>query len=498
MAKEMKKLIILILFIPFVISCEGDFLSTSPSDQYTSETFWQTEEHLNAGIAGVYQTLRGQPATAIRLRSNITPNSLSYHDPGGWRAVARGLAIPTNALFNSTWNSGYQGIGRANTVIENAGNVDADEAYINEVIGEAKFIRAFYYADLANSFGGVPLILESPDANSHSDLPRDSKEDVINQVLIDLDEAAAVLPISNAPGKATKGSALALKARVLLYEKRWTEAAAAAKEVMDLGHYSLFSNYRTMFMPENENNSEIIFDIQFKLPEFGHTHDQIAGILNDPSPTKELVDAYLMTDGMPITESPLYDPDNPYENRDPRLYHTVRLVGYMYNGEIIEEGDVAESGFGTKKFMTYTDSTKIPQISGGQSETNFVEIRYAEVLLTYAEAQNESVGPDETVYEALNQIRSRVNMPAVEPNLTQDEMREVIRHERRIELAMEGKYYFDILRWGIAEEVLNEPVRQSDGNIRQDRSFTAPRDYLFAIPARQIDLNPNLEQNPGW
>ncbi len=494
----MKKIIAFTLLVVLVMGCEGDFLSTSPSDQYTSETFWQTEEHLNAGIAGVYQTLRGQPAAAIRLRSNLTPNSLSYHDPGGWRAVARGLAIPTNELFEDTWTAGYHGIGRANTVIDNAQNVDADEAYINEVIGEAKFLRAFYYADLGNSFGGVPLIVNSPDANEHSDLPRSSKDEVINQVLDDLDDAASVLPVSNAPGRATRGAALALKSRVLLFEERWAEAATTAKQVMDLGHYDLFPDYRGMFMLENENNSEIIFDIQFKQPESGHGIDQATGILNDPSPTLELVNAYLMVDGRSISDSPLYDPENPYENRDPRLYHTVRLVGYMYNGQIVDDDDVAESGFGSKKFLTYADSTIIPQIPGGQSETNLVEIRYAEVLLTYAEAQNEAVGPDESVYNALNQIRSRVNMPLIEPGLTQDEMREVIRHERRIELAMEGKYYFDILRWGNAEEVLNEPVRQSDGNIRQDRSFNPSRDYLFAIPAREIDLNPNLEQNPGW
>lgn len=473
-------------------------MSTTPSDQYTSETFWQTEEHLDAGIAGVYQTLRGQPANAVRLRSNITPNSLSYHDPGGWRAVARGLAIPTNELFEATWTSSYQGIGRANTVIENAGNVDAEEAYINEVIGEAKFLRAFYHAELAKSFGGVPIILESPDANEQSDLPRDPKSDVIDQVLADLNDAASALPVSNTPGKATQGAALALKSRVLLYEDRWEEAAATAKEVMDLNYYSLFSDYRGMFLLDNENNSEIIFDIQYSQPDFTHGHDQNAGVLNDPSPTKELVDAYLMTDGQPISESPLYDSENPYENRDPRLYHTVRLVGFMFNGEVIEDGDVAESGYGTKKFLTYEDETSIPRISAGQTETNIVEIRYAEVLLTYAEAQNEASGPDETVYTALNEIRSRVDMPAVEPGLSQDEMREVIRHERRIELAMEGKYYFDILRWGIAEEVLNEPVHQSDGTVRQERSFNPERDYLFAIPSREIDLNPNLEQNPGW
>src|SRR5690625_4908761 len=495
----MKKLII-ILLLPVFISCEGDFLSTNPSTQYSDITFWQTEEHLDAAITGVYQTLRGQPAAAVRLRDNITPNSLSYHDPGGWRSMAMGTAIATNDLFQNTWSSSYQGIGRANNVIENAGSVDADENYINVIVAEAKFLRAFYYAELVKSFGGVRLILESPDANTHSYLPRNEKEEVIDQVLIDLDDAAEILPVSNSPGRVTKGAALALKARVLLYEARWEDAAKYAREVIDLAHYSLFPDYREMFMLGNENNSEIIFDIQFKQPEFTHGHDQDAGILNDPSPSKDLVDAYLMHDGKPVSESPLYDPENPYENRDPRLHDTVRIVGYMYNGQIIQHSSVAESGFGTKKFLTYADSTQIPQVPGGQSETNIVEIRYAEVLLTYAEAQNEAVGPDDSVYAAINEIRQRpsVNMPQIEPGLSQEEMREVIRHERRIELAMEGKYYFDILRWGIAEDVLNQPVHQSDGSVRQNRSFNPERDYLFAIPAREIDLNPNLEQNPGW
>ena len=162
--------------------------------------------------------------------------------------------------------------------------------------------------------------------------------------------------------------------------------------------------------------------------------------------------------------------------------------------------DLDQTGFGLKKWTTYPDDTQIPVIVSGQSDVNPIEIRYAEVLLTYAEAQNEAVGPDNSVYDAINEIRERpsVAMPDLQPGLSQDEMRDVIHHERRIELALEGKYLQDIKRWGIAETVMNGPVHDWEGNVYTTRSFDPDRDYLWAIPADQIDLNPNLEQNPNW
>lgn len=499
----MKKNIIQIIVGVLLLTGCNDFLVTVPTDQYTVDNFWSSTEEAQAGLTGAYQVLRNYPADQIFSSSQLTPNSSRFDDPGGWRDITRGTAISTNPLFLSAWRSNYEGIGRANTVIDNvnAGNLqETNQSVIDQVVAEAKFLRAFFYYDLVYKFGGVPLILETPDSELHGDMARSDRSDVITQIIKDLDEAIAVLTVDNNPGRVTKGAALALKARVLLYEERWNDAASAAKQVMDLNKYSLFPDYRGLFMLGNENNSEIIWDIQFKLPEFGHGYDDAVDRHSNNAPVKELVDAYYMTDGKSIEESSLYDPSDPYENRDPRLYQTVRLLGYNYNGQPDTRAQLDQTGFGTKKFTTYSDNTTISEITSGKSEVNPIVIRYAEVLLTYAEALNEAQGPVQAVYDALNLIRERptVNMPDFPTGLSKDEMRQEIRHERRVELAMEGKYIEDMKRWKTAEIEMNGPVHDSDGNVYEIRKFDANRDYLWAIPAQELDLNPNLQQNPGW
>ena len=194
----------------------------------------------------------------------------------------------------------------------------------------------------------------------------------------------------------------------------------------------------------------------------------------------------------------MYDPAKPYENRDPRLLYSITCIGYPYNGKPITKEDVMTTGFGMKKYTSYEDDVTIPLIE--RAAVNTVLIRYAEVLLTYAEAQNEASGPDQSVYDAINQIRKRegVNMPEVETDLTKDQMREVIRLERRIELALEGIYYSDILRWKTAEKENNGVMHDSDNVEVVKRSFRVDRDYLWPIPYNQTIQNPNLTQNPNW
>jgi hypothetical protein len=401
------------------------------------------------------------------------------------------------------WRIAYKGIGRTNTFLDKIGGVTMDEQLKSIMIGEAKFLRAFFYFNLVDFFGGVPLILEPPDADKQSNLPRDSKEKVVEQIIKDLDEASLVLPkAASEAGRATKGAALALESRVLLYNGKWEQAANTAKEVMDLNVYSLFPNYRQLFMLKNEHNSEVIFNIELLVPKYCSNYDQMAMQLSQLSPTKNIVDAYLMNDGKTITDSPLYDPNKPYENRDPRFFQTIACIGYKFNGSIIKatDGMVNCSGFTLKKYTYHEDETFTPLASPYSSEINPIVIRYAEVLLTYAEAQNEFNGPDVSVYSALNTIRKRpsVNMPEIIPGLTKDQMREVIRNERRIELAFEGLYYSDIRRWKTAEIIGNVPIYNYQGIVIKYRSFNKERDYLWPIPYVQIQVNPSLEQNPGY
>ena len=277
-----------------------------------------------------------------------------------------------------------------------------------------------------------------------------------------------------------------------------SEAAQAAKQVMESGVYQLFNDYRHFFSEDNKYNCEVIFDIEAKLPEYPTDYDQNIWRLNRPAPLKELVDTYLCVDGKTIEESPLYDPTRPYENRDPRLLKSIVCIGYPYLGKTITKEDVATTGFGVKKYTSYEDDVTIPLVE--RSAFNFILIRYAEVLLTYAEAQNEASGPDQSVYDAINQLRRRpdINMPEVPKGLTKDQMREVIRRERRIELTFEGLYYSDILRWKTAEKENNGMMHNYEGIEVVKRSFNPKRDYLWPIPYNQTVLNPNLEQNPNW
>lgn len=482
--------------------CNKGFLDIDPSDQYSVETFWKTEEHAKAGLTGCYRSLMPFGGAWVFETDMITPNAWKYNENGGVGPISISQHTSTTPVIENRWNTGYAGIGRTNTFLDKVQGVVMPEALKDRMIGEAKVLRAFYYSEMVNLYGGVPLILETPDAAKHADLPRATKEAVVAQILKDLDEAAAVLPKSfGGPdaGRVTKGTALALKARVLLYNERWGDAAEAAKQVMDLDAYSLFPNYRELFMLANEHNSEVIFNVEALAPKFVNNMDEPIYVLNTPAPLKDLVDAYLMNDGQPISTSPLFDPAHPYENRDPRLHQTIVVIGSKFNGKIVEHANVVNTGFGIKKYTSFSDEVNTTP-TPTTSELNAILIRYAEVLLTYAEAQNEATGPDETVYAALNEIRGRpsVDMPDVEEGLSKEEMRAVIRNERRIELAFEGLYYSDIKRWKTAEIVNNGPILNYQGSVITNRTFDKDRDYLWPIPYVEIQKNPELEQNPNW
>ena len=498
----MKKTIFYIFFI-ILVSCDS-LLDVNPTDKYSTETFWGGEEQFNAALTGCYNSLYDAQNFFNAETEMITPNAKAYNEANNTDGIAKGSAISTTSLFSNFWASSYKGIGRANTLLDRLKDAPLTADKVNQLKGEALFIRALYYSYLINHFGGCPLITSTPDNDTQGQLPRNTKEEVLTQVIADLDMSASLLPTSYSgttnKGRVTKGASLALKARMLLYSERWAEAAQAAKAVIDLGVYDLFPDYRGMYLLANENNKEVIFDIQYTAPYYKHYRDNEIVTLNRPAPLKDLVDAYLMTDGKPISSSPLYNSAKPYENRDPRLLQTVVCIGYPYNGTITTSANVVTTGFGLKKMTSFSDNTTTT-ITAGNSEVNLIVIRYAEVLVTYAEALNEAgAAPGTEIYWALNKIRKRatVNMPDVTPGLTKEAMRDVIRLERRIELAGEGHYYMDIKRWKTAE-ILNNGMIYNYQNIAiEKRSFNKDRDYLWAIPEVEIQENKNLKQNPGW
>ncbi|MBF9255450.1 RagB/SusD family nutrient uptake outer membrane protein [Pontibacter sp. 172403-2] len=505
--------------------CEEELLETQPTDKYNEGNFWESEAAVEAALSGCYNPLTadglfGGDATPL-WEETATPNAYNYSNAMGFNLIAEGRQQSSNGgIIAQRWHDSYVGIGRCNTFLANVDRVEMSEDIKTRMKGEAHFLRGLYYFMLENYYGGVPLILDEPNPDTQSDLSRTPREEVVAQIIQDLDSAALVLPLNYSGGnvgRATKGAALALKARVLLYEAsplfnpsnditKWQAAADAAKAVMDLSEagYGLYDDYRELFMPQNENNKEVIFDVQYIFPGLGTSFDLIGKQYNTNAPLLGLAQAYDMKNGLPASD-PLsgYNEEEPYANRDPRLYATIFYPGDTLMEQVVDEDRFAVTGFGMQKYTIYDEGPApagMSDLKSGQSETNYIILRYADVLLMYAEAMNEFSGPSPAVYDALNKVRQRpsVNMPEIVPPHTQEELREIIRHERRIEFAGEGYYYNDIRRWKTAEDVLNAPIYTYNGSQIEVRTFNPARDYLWPIPLTETDLNPNLEQNPNY
>jgi hypothetical protein len=502
-------------------ACKKNFFDLYPRDQLSPGSFWKNQDDAMAALTGCYNSIWNVTANVLPYMDVLTPNAYGEYPWEGWKAISESTQTPIDPAGPAgLWEGAYRGIGRVNTFLANIDKPEMDEGVRTRMKSEALFLRAYYYFNLANYFGGVPLITDPPDV-AQAQTPRSSKDQVIAQVLQDLDAASPGLPViipSEENGRASQGAALALKARVLLYESRWDEAATAAKSVMDLNIYQLFPSYRGLFQLQNENNKEVIFDVQFKQPEYPSAWDTYLGIYDGNiltaaigwssiEPTTDFVDEYEMMDGSTWSPSnPLADPADKYNNRDPRLDQTLFRKGKKYLGipyPVDADGYAGiYTGFSFKKYTVYDTAAGAPQIDYNKSEINGIILRYADVLLMYAEARNESTGVDQEVYDAVNAVRHRAGMPDLPAGLSQDQMRQRIRHERRIEFVIEGLYYSDVRRWKIADEVLNRDV-ELDGSYKRGvmdpRTFDPNKDYVWPIPQREIDYSQKaIEQNPNY
>ena len=505
-------------------SCNDDFLERAPKDKLSDTSYWLSKVDAEKFANGIYRYLV-EPENHSIMTDCYTANAVPVHVGAEQGQLSAGSAVSTNPHFRQLWQEAYYGIRRCLIFQANIANVPMDETAKATLKAEVQYLEAFFYSTLLKYMGGVP-ILDHALALSEEFPARNTEEQVYTHIVNLLDEAAPKLPsIRTAAdhGKASAGACMALKARVAYYAHKYDVAETAAKAVMDMGTFDLADDYETLFRPESELDNEIIFNKEYN-PEPANSVEgnQIQlffmpvdfGAWEALSPTQDMVDAYQCIDGKSIKESELYDPANPYENRDPRLAYSILWPGAEYPGiydgveytltfdnQSMGDGSHTRTGYSMRKYLDPNDYG-----IWYYGQTNFIYIRYAEVLLTYAEARNEQLSaPDELVYAAVNQVRQRpsVNMPELEAGMTKDEMREAIRHERRIELAFEGMHLFDTRSWKTTEEEVKRPVWGIDKEGKpfhvETRSFNPARDYLWAIPQKDVDLsNGVLEQNPGW
>jgi len=541
----MKKIIILPLLATILFSCVD--LEKDPTDAYSSDTFFTSEDAAVSNLAAVYQYTKMsgffEDGDAIYM-DDITDNAYCPFSNQLTSFIALGTATSSLTgkyvdLYRTYFD--YVGIRNANYFLENIDQVPMDEAEKEVMKAEARFLRAFNYARKMVCFGGVPLVETVLDYGEETTIPRSSEAEITNYVISELGAAAPNLPVSRSSdeyGRVTKGAALALKARVELFAGDYEAAATDAKAVMDLGIYDLYSDYEGLFWEKNqdnpERNKEVILEVCYDPPTWGSWLDGLytvaEGGWNSVDPTQSMVDAYETTNGLAINDDPAYDADHPYENRDPRFYASVIYPGETWNDRIFNslepvgpdeyynssKGNRSRTGYCLRKYCAPLSELPNPDPADVQG-VNFIVIRYAEVLLTYAEAlieQNENLP---AAIDAINEVRSRVDMPPV-TETNQAGLRERVRNERRVELAFEGLRWYDMKRWKIADEVMNGPVygvrpgtvnmttgevtfsSTSHITVGDERVFRNDRDYYFPIPQEDIDSNAALQgnQNPNW
>lgn len=458
--------------------------------------------------------------------------------------------------IGDVWGNMYAGIAVTNKMLDKIGGVPAAAIFpAQRVEGEMRFLRAFFYFELVKRFGGVPLLTKAYGVNDDVNLPRASYDECINQIVGDLDKAITLLGndadygTSNY-GRATKGAARALKARTLLYaasplnntindKNKWKLAADAAKAVMDMGLYSLSPTYEDMLNLAS-SPEYIMFKIRGPRAIDGMFADfsmspSSGGAQGQMDPTQNHVDMYQMqATGKDITDPTSgYDPQKPYVGRDPRFYANILYNGQAWQGKTMDTWiQVDGTGKVTAKgkdidpsAITYTATSyyckkywpeTYNRVGGGTTLLNYIYFRYGEVLLNYAEAQNEYLdAPDATVYAAINAIRQRpaVNMPVIPAGLTKDQMRVAIRHERAIELAFEDHRWYDIMRWHVGQATIAVPmygmkvIKNANGSFSytptvlgaQFQKVYAEQQHRYPIPRSEIYKSKGvLVQNPGW
>lgn len=511
----MKK-ILSIIFIVTLSSCSKGFLDRHSLVDLAQNSFWQTEKDAYLGINGVYDVLQDRVLYSGNLNGTAgftqydgfgdnAYNNYKFEGPGNFMVAN---INPSDGMFSQLWVSLYKGVARANVAIENIPKIPASgitDASRKVLLGQALFLRSLFYMSLAMYFQDVPLITKVQTLND-AFVPKNTYQEVSAQVMADLTQAITLLPNSYPTaqyGYATKGAALGLLARFHLYNKNFQGVLDATTPLLTMG-YGLHPNYSQLFTEAGEFSNEIVFPVRFN-QDVSNNGELFSGTFAaapkvDQQPMKNLVNDYYCKDGKPITSSPLYNAANPKANRDPRLSASVYFKNdtFLLDVAKVFTGNTA-TGYGQRKYIRNNNSSASGVAVFSPGGQDYYLIRYADILLMRAEAMVE-LNQLSTVYPLVNQVRARVGMPSVESvegaGLTQTALRNVVRHERRIELAFEGLRYYDLKRWG---EVSNAYQRAIADNVAgYTPVYQAGKAEVFPIPQSELNVNSSLTQITAW
>lgn len=507
-------------------SCSDSWLQEDSLTESSSETFWQTPEDAMMGLVACYDGLQteqlynGGSWNLGPLNFDCMTDNGGHFNWSGWMEgydLANGTHNASSWVVGSYWSDNYEVIKRCNLLIANIDRVDMDENLRARYKAEAITLKALMYTNLTMTYNDVPYLTE-PLTLENAEMGSTKRAEIVANEMALLKSSVNSLPVSADLGRVTRGACYAILGRMALYNEKWDDAIEAYKAIQGFG-YSLESDYAKLFTLAGQTSPEIVFSVRFEGP--GLSEGSCFGAhwsapIESMNGTLNLADEYYNLDGTK-NEDKNYgemnggklDINKPnaahWEGRDPRLYATLFVPGMYWNGKggpSAWYGGSAAS-MSTVYIMKYFDPTdNSNQWDSGQ---DFYVVRYAEVLLSLAEALVQKGGYNEQEVLALvDQVRQRAGMPKVEDvegtGLGKDKLLDIIKHERRVELAFEGLRLFDIYRWHQLDKAVEavENERKTYGLAYETRIYNGERDYVWPIPLGELDSNKKLEQNPLW
>ena len=500
----MKANIISSVILLVTLSSCTDFLNVEPETVVTSTNFFQTQQDFEQAVGGIYAPLqdiyeRNWMTTEFRSDNTYFLFESAQRGPKPEEDLATFTVESNNRNVGGQWSLNYLIISRANQVLNVIDNVDFDQNEKDNLKGQALFLRAFAYFSLVKGFGGVPLFLDPVTTYNDTFKSRSSVDDVYDQIILDAKLAGELLPNKDGQeqGRATSGAALTLLGDVYITLEQWSDAENVLEKVTNMS-YTLLPDYADVFRPSNEGNSEIIFEVEYIEGTSQSLHSSFPywflPELSDPSVITGVGPASINSNGSFNIPTP--DLIEAYEDNDDRFAASIAFY----------TGPSPIAGVTYEKFP-YINKYQHPHGVFNQTGQNWPIYRYAEVLLLLAESLNEqNKSTDALLY--LNQIRNRANL-SDGTTVSQSELRDAILHERRIELAFENKRWHDLVRNGLAVNIMNsfgakvkaDPQKYyyPSGNTPPSSSFEVTEHKLiYPIPITEIAINPELEQNPGY
>ncbi|MDG1912278.1 MAG: RagB/SusD family nutrient uptake outer membrane protein [Flavobacteriaceae bacterium] len=499
----MKKYLTLVLSFLFLLGCEDDFLDESNPNTMTPDQFWQSEADALSAIVGAYSPLsnifcHGRIFTGI---TQVLSDAVRQQGDFSYRASIFNLQPAQGNSHRNGWEEYWKVIFRANNVLEFVPNIEMDNSNKDNILGEALFLRGYAYFNLVHYFQNIPLVTSPAKSLEETQQPQVEPSLVYDQIKADLTSAISKLPNTwsdDNKGRVTSGSAAGLLGKIHLVLGEYSNAATELKKVIDgtYGTYELDPDYSNNFKESGDNNIESLFEIQFD-----NTGAWTAGWGADVPSTARY---YSYVNDLSRTAVNSWVLDLFLEEAtidgeiDPRAYSTIvwDYPGAKYYGVDFTEKYSNELKDNAKhsvsaKYSFPNVNAKTPAMN--TEAVNKKIIRYADVLLMYAEAENEANGPTNGAYNAINEVRNRAKMADLTPGLTKDQFREKVRRERVLELTLEDMRQIDLMRWGqYPKRIIDNP------DFRNGELFYVQGREYFPIPQVEVDTNPNIVQNPGY